>query len=142
MIELNWTILVQMINFLVLMFVLNQILYKPILKIIAERDKKVSEGKLQVKELAEKGAGMVALYNDKLQTARIEAMTAKAAARKQSVAQVNAIIEEARQNAEQAILQVRRQVTDEIAAAKRELEPELASMASTIAEQVLGRKVA
>lgn len=142
MIELNWTILVQMINFLVLMFVLNKILYKPILKIIAERDKQVSEGKQQVKELAEKGAGMVALYNDKLQTARVEAMTAKAAARKQSVEQVNAIIEEARKNAEQAILQVRQQVGEEIAAAKRELEPELASMANTIAEQVLGRKVA
>lgn len=142
MIELNWTILVQMINFLVLMFVLNKILYKPILKIIAERDKQVSEGKQQVKELAEKGAGMVALYNDKLQAARVEAMTAKAAARKQSVEQVNAIIEEARKNAEQAILQVRQQVGEEIAAAKRELEPELASMANTIAEQVLGRKVA
>lgn len=142
MIELNWTILVQMFNFLLLMYILNKILYQPILKIIAERDAKVAEGKQQVKELAEEGARMVAVYNEKLQAAKVEAMATKANARKQSAEQVNKIIEEARKNAEQIMAQVRQQVADEIAAAKKQLEPELASMANTIAEQVLGRKVA
>lgn len=142
MIELNWTILVQMFNFLLLMFVLNKILYQPILKIIAERDAKVAEGKQQVKELAEEGSRMVAVYNEKLQAAKVEAMATKANARKQSAEQVNKVIEEARKNAEQIMVQVRQQVADEIAAAKKQLEPELASMANTIAEQVLGRKVA
>lgn len=142
MIELNWSIFVQMFNFLLLMFVLNKILYKPILKILEEREKKISEGQQEVKDLATQGNKLVATYNEKLQAAKVEAMASKANARKQAVEQVNAVIQDARGKAEQEILQVRQRVASEIEAAKKELEPELASMAATIAEQVLGRKVA
>lgn len=142
MIELNWSIFIQMINFLLLMFVLNKILYKPILKILDEREKKISAGQQEVKDLAAQGTKLVASYNEKLQAAKVEAMTSKANARKQAVGQVNAVIDAARKDAEQVILGVRQQVASEIEAAKKELEPELASMAATIAEQVLGRKVA
>lgn len=142
MIELNWSIFVQMFNFLLLMFVLNKILYKPILKILEEREKKISEGQQEVKDLAAQGNKLVATYNEKLQAAKVEAMASKANARKQAVEQVNAVIQDARGKAEQEILQVRQRVASEIEAAKKELEPELASMAATIAEQVLGRKVA
>ena len=142
MIELNWSIFVQMFNFLLLMFVLNKILYKPILKILEEREKKISEGQQEVKDLAAQGNKLVATYNEKLQAAKVEAMASKANARKQAVEQVNAVIQDARGKAEQEILQVRQRVASEIETAKKQLEPELASMAATIAEQVLGRKVA
>jgi len=142
MIELNWSIFLQMFNFLLLMFILNKILYKPILKILEEREKKINDGQQEVKDLAAQGNKLVATYNEKLQAAKVEAMASKANARKQAIEQVNAVIQEARVKAEQEILQVRQRVASEIEAAKKELEPELASMAATIAEQVLGRKVA
>jgi len=142
MIELNWSIFLQMFNFLLLMFILNKILYKPILKILEEREKKISDGQQEVKDLAAQGNKLVATYNEKLQAAKVEAMASKANARKQAVEQVNAVIQEARGKAEQEILQVRQRVASEIETAKKQLEPELASMAATIAEQVLGRKVA
>ncbi|MEN6476316.1 MAG: ATP synthase F0 subunit B [Syntrophaceae bacterium] len=142
MIELNWSIFVQMFNFLLLMFILNKILYKPILKVLEEREKKIGDGQQEVKELAAQGNKLVATYNEKLQAAKVEAMASKGNARKQAVEQVNVIIQDARGKAEQEILQVRQRVASEIEAAKKELEPELASMAATIAEQVLGRKVA
>jgi len=131
-----------MFNFLLLMFILNKILYKPILKILEEREKKINDGQQEVKDLAAQGNKLVATYNEKLQAAKVEAMASKANARKQAIEQVNAVIQEARVKAEQEILQVRQRVASEIEAAKKELEPELASMAATIAEQVLGRKVA
>ncbi len=142
MIELNWSILIQMINFLVLMFILNLILYKPILKILDARDKKIADGQQKVKDFIEDGHKLVAVYNEKLQLAKVEALAIKNNTRKQAVDQVNAIIDEARKNAEQIILQIRQQVESEIETAKRQLEPELESMAVTIAEQVMGRKVA
>jgi len=131
-----------MFNFLLLMFILNKILYKPILKILEEREKKISDGQQEVKDLAAQGNKLVATYNEKLQAAKVEAMASKANARKQAVEQVNAVIQDARGKAEQEILQVRQRVASEIETAKKQLEPELASMAATIAEQVLGRKVA
>ena len=52
------------------------------------------------------------------------------------------IIEESRKEAERHLSEVKNQITKEIDTARKELEPELDKMAITIAEQVLGRKVA
>jgi len=38
MLEFNWTFIAMLINFLVLLFILNAILFKPLLKIVKERD--------------------------------------------------------------------------------------------------------
>ncbi len=54
MIDLNYTMLIQMVNFLVLIFILNLLLYKPITKIIDERNKKIEDSKSEVESLDEK----------------------------------------------------------------------------------------
>jgi F-type H+-transporting ATPase subunit b len=84
-----------MINFLVLMFILNLLLYKPILKILDARDKRIADGQQKVKDFIEEGHKLVAVYNEKLQLAKVEALAIKNNTRKQAVDQVNAIIDEA-----------------------------------------------
>jgi F-type H+-transporting ATPase subunit b len=37
-VDVNWTLIVQLVTFLVLMFILNKILYKPIMAILKERE--------------------------------------------------------------------------------------------------------
>lgn len=142
MIELNWTFFVQVLNFLVLIFILNKILYKPILRILDERDERVAGGQEKAKKLVEEGQSIFGAYNQKLYNAKIEAMTIKNATRKEAVDQANKIIDEARKNAEEIVLDVQKEMAEEIARVRKELEPELGVMASTIAQQILGRKVA
>ncbi|HNU75661.1 MAG: ATP synthase subunit b [Deltaproteobacteria bacterium ADurb.BinA179] len=142
MIELNWTFFVQIFNFLLLMFILNKILYKPILKVLDERDARIVGGQEKAKKLLEESQSILKSYNDKLYSAKIDAMTVKNTSRKQAVDQANMIIEEARRNAETIVLNVQKEMAEEIERAKRELEPELGVMAGTIAQQILGRKVA
>ncbi len=142
MIEINWSILVQMTNFLLLIFILNIVLYKPLLKILNERDKKISETQQKTKDFSEETEKMISAYNEKLQLAKIEAMTQKNNAKKNASEKANVIIEESRKEAEHLILEVKHQISKEIETARKELEPELEKMAITIAEQVLGRKVA
>ncbi|MEA3221924.1 MAG: F0F1 ATP synthase subunit B [Thermodesulfobacteriota bacterium] len=140
MIELNWTFLVQMVNFLVLMFVLNKILYKPILKILDERDKKIVGGQEEIKQVEEESHRMFAEYTDKIYTGRVEALEAKNSARKAAEAQANEIIVEARKKAEEMIAQVRLEMAQEVEKAKKDIETELGSMAASIAGRVLGRE--
>jgi F-type H+-transporting ATPase subunit b len=142
LIELNWTFFVQIFNFLLLMFILNKILYKPILKVLDERDARIVGGQEKAKKLLEESQSILKSYNDKLYSAKIDAMTVKNTSRKQAVDQANMIIEEARRNAETIVLNVQKEMAEEIERAKRELEPELGVMAGTIAQQILGRKVA
>jgi F-type H+-transporting ATPase subunit b len=142
LIELNWTFFVQIFNFLLLMFILNKILYKPILKVLDERDARIVGGQEKAKKLLEESQGILKSYNDKLYGAKIDAMTVKNTSRKQAVDQANMIIEDARRNAETIVLNVQKEMAEEIERVKKELEPELGVMAGTIAQQILGRKVA
>ncbi|MDX9762178.1 MAG: F0F1 ATP synthase subunit B [Desulfomonilia bacterium] len=142
MIELNWTFFVQIFNFLLLMFILNKILYKPILKVLDEREARIAGGQEKAKELLDESQSILKSYNEKLYGAKIDAMTVKNSSRKQAVDEANEIIENARRNAETIVLDVQKEMTEEIARVKSELEPEIGVMAGTIAQQILGRKVA
>ncbi|MBN2297167.1 MAG: ATP synthase F0 subunit B, partial [Deltaproteobacteria bacterium] len=84
MIELNWTFFVQVLNFLVLMFILNKILYKPILKVLDERDERVVGGQTKAKQLIAESEKIFTSYSDKLQVAKIEALGTKNSARKEA----------------------------------------------------------
>ncbi|HNR52841.1 MAG TPA: ATP synthase F0 subunit B, partial [Deltaproteobacteria bacterium] len=128
--------------FLLLMFILNKILYKPILKVLDERDARIVGGQEKAKKLLEESQSILKSYNDKLYSAKIDAMTVKNTSRKQAVDQANMIIEDARRNAETIVLNVQKEMAEEIERVKKELEPELGVMAGTIAQQILGRKVA
>jgi F-type H+-transporting ATPase subunit b len=75
MIDLDYTMLIQMINFLVLIFILNLLLYKPITKIIDERIKKIEDSKSEVDSLDEKAELKIADYEEKMRQARQEAMS-------------------------------------------------------------------
>ncbi|HRT46453.1 MAG TPA: ATP synthase F0 subunit B, partial [Desulfomonilia bacterium] len=112
MIELNWTFFVQIFNFLLLMFILNKILYKPILKVLDERDARIVGGQEKAKKLLEESQGILKSYNDKLYGAKIDAMTVKNTSRKQAVDQANMIIEDARRNAETIVLNVQKEMAE------------------------------
>lgn len=142
MIELNWTFFVQVFNFLLLMFILNKILYKPILKVLDEREARIVGGQEKAKKLLDESQSILKSYNEKLYSAKIDAMTVKNSSRKQAVDEANVVIENARRNAETIVLDVQKEMAQEIARVKSELEPEIGVMAGTIAQQILGRKIA
>jgi F-type H+-transporting ATPase subunit b len=142
LIELNFTFFIQVINFLLLIVILNKLLYKPILKILEERDERVSGGQQKAKKLIEDSQSFITDYNQKLHSAKLDAMNAKNAARSAASEQANGIIGEARGKADEIIDQMQQEMSKEIEKAKKELEPELDVMAATIAQQILGRKVA
>ena len=142
MIEINFTILIQAFNFFLLLVILNKVLYKPILKILEEREQRIDGQQQQAKKITEDGQVLQGDYDKKLYNAKIEAMNTKNAARSASSEQANSIIDDSRKKAEEIINQMQQQMASELAQAKKELEPELSVMSATIAQQILGRKVA
>jgi len=142
LIEVNFTLFIQMINFFLLILILNKILYKPILKILEEREQRIEGQQQQAKKTIEDSLVILTDYNKKLYDAKIDAMNTKNAARNEASEQANGIIDDSRRKAEEIITRMQQEMASEMAQAKRELDPELSVMASTIAQQILGRKVA
>jgi len=75
MFEFNGTLIVAMISFVVFMFVMNAIFYRPILGIIRKRDDLVNQNYEQAKELADNAQKINAEYQIKLTDAKTENRT-------------------------------------------------------------------
>ena len=70
MIEFNATIIVAMISFVVFMFIMNAIFYKPILNIIRKRDSYIEQNYADAKEFTQKAQVLTEEHSQKLNAAK------------------------------------------------------------------------
>ena len=77
MLDLDITLIYQMIGFVVLLFLMNSLLYKPLLKILSERDEKIDGTLKSASETENKVAGGLAEYAKRIKEATISGIEAK-----------------------------------------------------------------
>lgn len=142
MISLDWTMILQFFNFVVLMIVLNKLLYRPLLDIMAQRRDKIEEGKKRARDLESEIDEKMQSYQQQLGTAKSEAVQKRTELRKAAHQQESEITGEAQQKAVARVKTIREQVESEAAEASQILEKEASSLAGQIAAKVLGRKLA
>ncbi|OPL15948.1 MAG: hypothetical protein AVO39_06705 [delta proteobacterium MLS_D] len=141
MIEVDKTLLIQVVNFLVLMFVLNIILYKPIMKIMDSRQKRIDDANEEVRELDETVQGKVADYEEHLRRARAEAMEQREAIKNEGTEKATEIIGQARAEVGEMIQGFKTKVAAEKEEARQVLHRQTRHIALEISEKVLGRSV-
>ncbi|MCG8618121.1 MAG: ATP synthase F0 subunit B [Desulfobacterales bacterium] len=129
----------QMINFLILLFVLNMVLYKPIRNVIKER-------KAKVDGLANGADKAVAdldtqkdAYKDGLKEARAEGLKKKEAFIEEASIEEKEIIEQINKKAQANFAAIKQQVAEETEQARKALEAEVDAYAKAIGEKILGR---
>jgi F-type H+-transporting ATPase subunit b len=129
----------QMINFLILLFVLNLVLYKPIRNVLLERKAKIKG----MQKGAEKAASdLVAgedAYKNGLKQARSEGLKNKEAFLDEASQEEKEIIDKINKKAQANLAQIKKQVADETEQARKALEGEVEAFAKAIGEKILGR---
>lgn len=73
MIEFNATFLVAMLSFVVFMFIMNAIFYRPILNIIRKREDYIESNYKDAKDISQKAQEITNEYNEKLSKAKDDA---------------------------------------------------------------------
>lgn len=141
MISLDWTLLLQFINFVVLMFILNKILYRPLMKIMAQRREQIEADKTRAQSLESEIDAKMKHYQQQLSDAKSEAATERNQLRKTAQQQESAITAEAQQKAALRIKAIRSQVGQEATEARQILRQSVDELAGQIATKVLGRKL-
>jgi len=136
-----WTLFLQTVNFLLLVWLLQHFLYKPVRAVI-ERRRKLAEQALNKAEAAEKEA-MAAKADLEAKSAALDKdrQAATEAARQAAEAEAKTIIGEARKEADEIAAKARKAASDTRAAALANLKQELVETAVKIAETIL-RKTA
>lgn len=139
MINIDWTILVQFVNFIVLMIVLNVILYRPLRKIIQVRRETVEGSHGKARDLEAQIEEKMARYEEKLQAAKQQGNQEKLALRQAAATEESGMISKAREEATVRLQGVKDQVTAAAESARQQLKSDADGLAGEIAAKILGR---
>jgi F-type H+-transporting ATPase subunit b len=140
-IELNLAFFVQIINFGILVLVLNIFLFKPIRKILAERRQIVDSAREKTASVDLEVQEKMALYEAKFRDAKTEATARKTEALKQAQAEEASLLEKARNDAAVTLGSIREKVAKEAAEARTLLKQHAETLSADITEKILGRSL-
>jgi len=130
-----------MVTFLALIFILNFLLYKPILTIIDRRKKQLEELENEIKLFNDSVDKRAAEYDEKLKLAKTNASEIKKEIVKEGADKAKSIVDEVRNEIPLMAQEFQRKMDKEITAARQILEGQSKRLSLEIAEKVLGRSV-
>lgn len=139
MIEVNWTILLQFFNFVLLMWLLNTLLFRPLRAILAQRKETVDGGHARARELKEQIEEKMARYQEQLQQAKRQGNEEKATLRAAAAKEEAQIVGAAHDAASERLKVIKEQVAAEADKAQAELRTQSTALGSAVAAKVLGR---
>jgi F-type H+-transporting ATPase subunit b len=141
MINIDQSLIYQIINFLLLLLILNALLYKPIRTILKQRAEKVagltSEAQKAQADMIQKEQD----YQNRLQQARKEGFEQKNLFKLEGQEEEKRLLQQANQKIEVEMTQNRQKIAQQVEEARKKLSGEVASFSQEIAQKILGRKI-
>lgn len=141
MIELDWTLLLQFVNFMILMAVLNALLFKPLRAALQARRETIAGSKAKVQDIDEQVQAQIARYEAQLQEARLQGGQERQALRKTAQEEEARILGGANQKSAEKLQVIKEQIQEEANTARQALRSETEALAKSIAGKVLGRAI-
>ena len=141
MISINATLLVQMVQFLILAYILNRLMFKPILKILSERTNYLSDTKLKINNIEEETKDLIKKCSFKETEARKEAADQSSQLKREGSSTAETIFNDAKEEVTAIKDKVSKEMEKKIDAARESLQKEAASLADVIIEKIIGRRI-
>lgn len=141
MINIDWTLLLQFGNFLVLLLVLNALLYRPLRAVLAQRKATVDGAYDRAKTLEESINDKMTRYQAQLKAAKDKGAQEKAELRMAAQAEETKVLQAAHASANEKLDRIRTQVATEAEGARTALQSEAQNLAGLVAAKVLGRSL-
>ena len=141
MINLDMSFVFQLVNFLVLVLLLNVFLYKPIRKQLSDRNALISGAKEKSAAVDREVQEKLASYEARMREIRAGAADERGALKKEAQLQEAAILEKARVESSEKLAGIKARVAQEADEARRMLKASAESLSADICEKVLGRSL-
>ena len=137
----DFSVFIQMANFLILIMVLNILLYKPIRGILIQRREKIKSLEDGIDGFQADARDKEEAYVSGIKKARALGLKEKQSLVDAATEQEKAIVDKIHQQAQAVLVEIRKRVAKEASAAKEELLKEVDGFANAISEKILGRAV-
>jgi F-type H+-transporting ATPase subunit b len=139
MIDLNFTFFVQLVNFLVLLTVLNLILYRPIRGMIKKRAEVMNEKLESIAGFTADAQAKLEGYKASLTGARVEAQQVRVELKAEGSVVESSKLAEASAEAAEKIAAARKDIQAQKTAALKALRGQVSGYAKDVAAKVLSR---
>jgi F-type H+-transporting ATPase subunit b len=138
----DWGIFFALIvSFLVFWFIFGWLFFDPFLKLLGDRERRLKDLNERTERLLQEEKAAVEERERALATVRRDALNRRESERRRAEEEAARILEEARAEARTQLEQVRAGIESEFAAAGRQLQELAHTLASELAQRVLGRPV-
>ncbi len=141
MIDIDITLLWQLVNFIVLLIVLNFILFKPIRKVMLDREQGISSALEDAKAAQERMENILEKYNTSLAEAKQKAVLTYNAIYQQGLDAQRDMISAERAKAGEMLDKARGEIMAASTAARTDLKQEAERLSQEITTKLLGRAV-
>lgn len=139
MIEIDKTLFIQLAIFLAFAFLMNQFAFKPFLRLLEERHRRIFGAKEEAERLKEEAERLERTYQEELRRHREEIFRERGALREEGRRQREAMLEAVRGEVQRQVEEARRRIQEGTAEALRDLEGLCQGLAREMAERLLGR---
>jgi F-type H+-transporting ATPase subunit b len=141
MIEINLTIVIQVLQFLILMFILNRLLFKPISQVMAERKAKINAWEEKTQNLQDSARVKLEKYENQLREERTQAQERQEQLTKELKKKEEENLRTVSEEAAGLVASAQRVIVEETERLRLELRQQAVELSQILAEKVLGRKV-
>lgn len=140
-INLNLTLLLQTINFIILAIVLYKFLFKPLGSFMEKRAEGIRHSLEEAKQARDEVVRARSEYEESLRAARQEAAALRQRMDREITEERERLIQQSREEAHRMISQARAEIQQEVRRAKAELRDETVTLSLTAAERLLRRNL-
>ncbi|MEA2040430.1 MAG: hypothetical protein U9N82_11490 [Thermodesulfobacteriota bacterium] len=138
MLSINATLLVQLIQFLILTFILNRLMFRPILKIIRDRSEHIDAGKKEIENLELKTQELANEYLSIERDARKQAHKERARVKMDAVTSAGELYNAAKNKVTSMRQEIDMEVEQEVQKVRPFLQREAEALVDEITEKMIG----
>ncbi len=140
-VDMDGTLFVQLVLFVVFLFTLKPLLFDPMMKLFEEREKRIEGTRRKASKEDERSAKALAEYEKILAAAREAGTVERDSLRTAGLKQESELLGKVRTQTAATIEQGRAAIAQEAQAARRQLKADAAALGRELASKVLGREV-
>ncbi len=141
MISINATLLAQVIHFLILMFILNRLMFQPLLKLIRDRKEYTEETSNKIESIVNDTERLRQEFISKENDAKKNATQERSEYRGAGIVEGSELIEGSRKEVGAIKVKADKEIETEVSKTQLLLHDEAAALAGEITEKVVGRRI-
>jgi len=141
MLKIDYTLFIQIANFLFLLFVLNILLFRPVRKILGRRAEEINSSKSMMGDFQNRAARYEKELEENIAGARREGYKEKEDLKEEGLELEKELLQDATSSSGEKIGEAKQQIKSVADHVRQSLENEVVVFSKELAEKILGRSI-